>query len=1024
MGSGRGSNPLRGGTCMATRLYVLILTISLLAINGVSAVDIPDEGVDHDTRALPLISGAITTNQTWSGEYELGWTTIMPNVTVNITAGSKIYPKAWIGLYVEGCLNILGEYGDHVVFGNPGGDRFYGISVNKTGKAMVMNCTFNNAVFGLGSQGTDLVIFDSKFIEVKSPIEWNGLNLIIVNCTIKTSVSVSTGIRIYNNNGLAHISDVSIDGNLFGVVINNRSNVIIKNLSVNEAYYGLWLGNGASNISTSDVYVTGTSQIPDASGICLEGSINETIIHNVTLESIEIGVHMVDVPDSEVTFTEVHFGDNVGNRIMMEGAPNSTFIFKNCTFPIRGPSGPIGVIEDKMQAGPTIYMNGNIGWPNRITFKGNGSAYMGYYSSVKVIDAKGSPIGCNMNMINRTIDEDVNISIGETGEITIPIIWEFQDRDNRFYLNHDYIFTTSDNSSNIYSIYNMSHPGQYFNVTIDSWPWNNFTQEMTMFEDEVKRIDLTDHFFDPEGEPMTFEVRSGPEIITSIFDGNLDIATKLENWYGESWFHIQGTDTGGNTTGVNVTLNIFPINDAPVILGPFPEVSTPEDTPVSFNLTQYGNDMEDDELSWYLISHPNCSASIDVSSRTLMIIPDEDWFGSTNISLLVSDGEANSSITDLTLVVSSVNDAPEIWINDPKGDLFPVVMYQLNQTVQIEVYMLEVLEDVPFPFLLNGSDIDDENLKFAFIPEETFNGNVKSNEFEFVDSSKYNTTLFEVSREIEYQTLKDNDQGDLARFLISDGEIDTLVWVWFNVTAVNDIPVLDVPDDWNITIKTGEEASIDLSEMIYDVDGDQVTITVSPSEFIIVDGFKLIFNFPTYLAGEVRVIIIQLSDGQADTFRTLRIFLSAIEGPDPEPEPEPEPEKIFIEDLNVIATEDGWVITASGPENVTIYIAVEDGSGGWNYYLMDNRDGILELLITGDDAQEGFSFFITDNDGGESLFPELESSFAELPKSDDGTEDEMEYWWLLLVALVLIIIVIVALMVVRRGRDDNDEWEE
>ena len=49
--------------------------------------------------------------------------------------------------------------------------------------------------------------------------------------------------------------------------------------------------------------------------------------------------------------------------------------------------------------------------------------------------------------------------------------------------------------------------------------------------------------------------------------------------------------------------------------------------------------------------------SADINGDTLLLIPDENWYGEVDILITVSDGQAGDSEI-LTLTVTSVNDPP------------------------------------------------------------------------------------------------------------------------------------------------------------------------------------------------------------------------------------------------------------------------------------------------------------------------------------------------------------------------------
>ena len=76
------------------------------------------------------------------------------------------------------------------------------------------------------------------------------------------------------------------------------------------------------------------------------------------------------------------------------------------------------------------------------------------------------------------------------------------------------------------------------------------------------------------------------------------------------------------------------------------------------------DDVDGDYLSYSVID--NGGMNISVSNNILSVTPPENYFGQTNISVSVSDGEIIDT-TSFTLTVNAVNDAP--IVSQPLADL-------------------------------------------------------------------------------------------------------------------------------------------------------------------------------------------------------------------------------------------------------------------------------------------------------------------------------------------------------------------
>lgn len=102
-------------------------------------------------------------------------------------------------------------------------------------------------------------------------------------------------------------------------------------------------------------------------------------------------------------------------------------------------------------------------------------------------------------------------------------------------------------------------------------------------------------------------------------------------------------DTAEQTSTLIIVLHVLDVNDPPVLS--IPQISTPEDDAVTFDLKQYTADPDPGEtMSWSAITVPNSHLSISLSpDGTAVITPAEKWHGSEAVNFTVSDGELSAS---------------------------------------------------------------------------------------------------------------------------------------------------------------------------------------------------------------------------------------------------------------------------------------------------------------------------------------------------------------------------------------------
>lgn len=160
-------------------------------------------------------------------------------------------------------------------------------------------------------------------------------------------------------------------------------------------------------------------------------------------------------------------------------------------------------------------------------------------------------------------------------------------------------------------------------------------------------------------------------------DGQLTF-TPSPNSHGTTSFSYATTD-GTNTSQATVTVDVTPVNDAPIAIGP-PPLTTPEDTPIAVSLG--GTDPDGTVTSVTLTTLPSADqgvlylpdgvtpvtvgAPITPEQATQLVFkPSPDFHGQVDISFVVTDNEGATSppasgaitVTSDTTPLVSVSDA-------------------------------------------------------------------------------------------------------------------------------------------------------------------------------------------------------------------------------------------------------------------------------------------------------------------------------------------------------------------------------
>lgn len=108
-------------------------------------------------------------------------------------------------------------------------------------------------------------------------------------------------------------------------------------------------------------------------------------------------------------------------------------------------------------------------------------------------------------------------------------------------------------------------------------------------------------------------------------------------------------------------------NSPPVISSDWPEtIELDEDeTDDSLNIMDYIEDLDDDDITWSVSGAEEIDVTIDESGQ-LLIAPAENYFGTENLTINVSDGDSFREM-HLSVLVHPVNDGPIILSFDASG---------------------------------------------------------------------------------------------------------------------------------------------------------------------------------------------------------------------------------------------------------------------------------------------------------------------------------------------------------------------
>ncbi|EPN8460490.1 Ig-like domain-containing protein [Vibrio cidicii] len=237
-------------------------------------------------------------------------------------------------------------------------------------------------------------------------------------------------------------------------------------------------------------------------------------------------------------------------------------------------------------------------------------------------------------------------------------------------------------------------------------------------------------------------------------DGTLNIVPAA-NVNGQHSFTYTLTDSGqAVSASATVTLNITPVNDAPVAVDNSAQLLEEG----SFEVNVLGNDSDVDTgdsfdlTSVKVVDEPAHGRVSVTASGAIVYSPEENYFGEDSFTYTVADAVgAVSNVATVTMTVTPVNDAP--------------MAQAQSQTMD---------EDKSLVITLVGSDIDNDDDTLQYVITEPVSHGVleplTNNSWRYTPEANFNGS-------------------DFFLFKVNDGELDsTEVRVDLTVNAVNDTP--------------------------------------------------------------------------------------------------------------------------------------------------------------------------------------------------------------------------------------------
>ena len=225
---------------------------------------------------------------------------------------------------------------------------------------------------------------------------------------------------------------------------------------------------------------------------------------------------------------------------------------------------------------------------------------------------------------------------------------------------------------------------------------------------DVVRLDLSEHFADPDGEELTYSAESSDAMVASAAV-SADMLAVTGEAAGSATVTVTATDPGGLTATGTMEITVR-VNRPPVVVEALQPVQLGPDEKARWVLSLHFSDPDGDALAYDATSSDRAVASADLSGDTLVVEGESE--GSATVTVTATDPGGLSATAPLEVTVR-VNLAPVAVKEIPAARINP------DETVRVVLSEYFVDPDGPDDELVYDAASSDPTLATVAVSADT-----------------------------------------------------------------------------------------------------------------------------------------------------------------------------------------------------------------------------------------------------------------------------------------------------------------